>query len=46
MNWLNIEVFLALAAFVLVVVSAAGRAPLWAAVLLLSVLALIKVLPH
>jgi hypothetical protein len=37
---------LALVALVLTVVAAAGRGPLWAAVFVLAVLALVQVLPR
>jgi len=44
-NILTISLILALTAFVLAIASAIGRAPLWAAVLVLAVLALVKALP-
>ena len=44
-NILTISLFLAIAAFALTIASAIGRAPLWAAVLVLAVLALVKALP-
>lgn len=42
---ITIALLLALAAFVTTVASAMGRAPLWVAVLLLCLLALIRVVP-
>lgn len=42
---LSISLLLGLAAFVVTIASALGRAPLWVAVLLLSVLALLQVVP-
>lgn len=43
---LTVSVLLLLAAFLVTIVSATGRAPLWAAVLLLIVNALLGVLPR
>lgn len=43
---LSVTVLLLLAAFVVTVLSAIGRAPLWIAVLLLVVLGLLGVLPR
>ena len=45
MNILTLSIVLAGAAFLLTIASAVGRAPLWAAVLVLAVLALVKALP-
>jgi hypothetical protein len=45
MTLLNIGLVLALAAFLVTIASAMGKAPLWVAVLLLTVLALVKALP-
>ncbi len=45
MTLLNIGIVLGLAAFLVTIVAAAGRMPLWIAVLLLCVLELIRVLP-
>jgi len=42
---LNVAVLLALAAFLVTIAAAMNRAPLWVAVLLLTVLALVKALP-
>ena len=42
---LTIAVLLALAAFVAAIASAVGKVPLWVAVLLLSLLALLQVIP-
>jgi len=42
---LTIALLLALAAFIATIASALGRAPLWVAVLLLSLLALLQVVP-
>jgi hypothetical protein len=44
-NLLTLSVFLALAAFIVTIAAAMGRAPLWVGVLLLSVLALVQALP-
>lgn len=44
-NILTISLFLAIAAFVVTIAAAMSRAPLWVAVLLLAVLALVKALP-
>jgi hypothetical protein len=44
-NILTIAMILALTAFVVTIAAAMGRAPLWVAVLLLTVLALVKALP-
>ena len=45
MNILTVSIVLALLALLLTVAAAAGKAPLWIAVLLLAVLALVKALP-
>ena len=45
MTFVTLALFLAIAAFVMTIASAMSRAPLWIAVLLLCVLALVKVLP-
>jgi hypothetical protein len=45
MTLLNIGIVLALAAFLVTIASAMSRAPLWIAVLLLTILALMKALP-
>ena len=47
MNLLNVVLILAIASFVLVIASAAGigRVPLWVAVLLLALLAIVKAWP-
>jgi membrane protein implicated in regulation of membrane protease activity len=42
---LTVNVLLALAAFIIGVMSAMGKAPLWLAVILLAVMELLKVLP-
>jgi hypothetical protein len=42
---LNVLVVLALAAFLVTIAAAAGKVPLWIAVLLLAVLELIRILP-
>jgi hypothetical protein len=42
---LTIALLLALAAFIATIASALGKAPLWVAVLLLSLLALLQVVP-
>lgn len=44
-NILTISLVLAIAAFVVTIAAAMSRAPLWVAVMLLSVLALVKALP-
>jgi hypothetical protein len=45
MTLLNVGIVLALAAFLVTIAAAMNRAPLWVAVLLLTVLALVKALP-
>jgi hypothetical protein len=45
MTLLNIGIVLALAAFLVTIASAMGKAPVWIAVLLLCILALMKALP-
>lgn len=45
MTLLNVTLVLAFAAFVMALVSAAGRAPLWVAVILLAILELVRALP-
>jgi len=42
---LSISLLLALAAFVVTIASAMGKAPLWIAVLLLNILALVQLIP-
>jgi len=42
---LTIAVLLALAAFLVAIASAVGRAPLWVAVILLCLIELLRVLP-
>lgn len=43
---LTVFVLLAIAAFIVTVASAIGKAPLWVAVLLLAVIELLRVLPR
>jgi hypothetical protein len=43
---LSVTVLLVLAAFVLAIASAVGRAPLWASVTLLCLIELLRVLPR
>lgn len=43
---MTVGILLAVLAFILAVVSAAGRVPLWAAVILLSVAELLRQLPR
>jgi hypothetical protein len=45
MNILTLALILALTAFVLTIAAAMSRAPLWVAVFVLAVLALLKALP-
>lgn len=42
---LTVMLLLALAAFIVTVMSACGKAPLWVAVLILTVIEMIRVLP-
>ena len=42
---MTVNFLLALTAFVLTIVAAVGRAPLWAAVLVLTLIELLRVLP-
>lgn len=44
-NILTLSLVLAITAFVVTIAAAMSRAPLWVAVLLLAVLALVKALP-
>lgn len=44
-GWLTVKILLALAAFVCGVASANGKCPLWVAVILLSIFALLQVIP-
>ena len=45
MTLLNLGIFLAVAAFIMTLVAAIGRAPLWIPVLLLCLIELIRALP-
>ena len=45
MNLLTVEIVLAVLALLLTIASGLGRAPIWVAVLLLCVIALVKALP-
>jgi len=45
MNMLTVTVVLSLAAFLVAIASAMGKAPLWVAVILLCLLELVRALP-